>query len=100
VAEFVADVKAGKHEERGWPSSAYRVSKAAMNALARIYARELAPRRILVNAVCPGWVRTDMGGPSAPRTVEVGAHSIAWAALIPDGGPTGGFFRDGKAVEW
>jgi NAD(P)-dependent dehydrogenase (short-subunit alcohol dehydrogenase family) len=99
VDEFVSSVEAGKHEKEGWPSSAYRVSKIAMNALTRILAKELAPR-ILVNAVCPGWVRTDMGGPSASRDVETGARSITWAALLPSDGPSGGFFRDGKRVDW
>ncbi|MGH9861563.1 MAG: short-chain dehydrogenase, partial [Candidatus Acidiferrales bacterium] len=55
---------------------------------------------ILVNSVCPGWVATDMGGPSAPRTVEEGAASVLWAARLPDDGPTGGFFRDGKPLPW
>jgi NAD(P)-dependent dehydrogenase (short-subunit alcohol dehydrogenase family) len=54
----------------------------------------------LVNAVCPGWVRTDMGGPGATRTVELGAQGIVWAATLPDGGPTGGFFRDGRPIDW
>ncbi len=100
VDEFVNDVREGRHTERGWPTSAYRVSKAAMNALTRIVATELAPRRILVNAACPGWVRTDMGGPGAPRSLEQGARSITWAALLADDGPTGGFFRDGHRIEW
>jgi NAD(P)-dependent dehydrogenase (short-subunit alcohol dehydrogenase family) len=100
VREFVRDVREGRHAERGWPSSAYRVSKAALNALARVLARELAPRGILVNAVCPGWVRTDMGGPSAPRSLEQGVQSIVWAAELPDDGPTGGFFRDGARIPW
>jgi NAD(P)-dependent dehydrogenase (short-subunit alcohol dehydrogenase family) len=100
VNEFISDVASGVHADRGWPSSAYRVSKAAMNAYTRILAKELAPRGILVNAVCPGWVRTDMGGPSAARDVETGAKSIVWAALLPDDGPTGGFFRDGKKISW
>ncbi|HEX4336784.1 MAG TPA: SDR family NAD(P)-dependent oxidoreductase [Polyangiaceae bacterium] len=98
--EFVRDVALGRHEERGWPSSAYRVSKAGLNALARVLARELAPRLIKVNAVCPGWVRTDMGGSSAPRSLEDGAKGIVWAALLGPNGPTGGFFRDGSAIEW
>src|SRR5436305_1100389 len=59
--EFVTDVAAGRHRERGWPSSGYRVSKIALNALVRVWAPELAARRIIINAVCPGWVRTDMG---------------------------------------
>jgi len=98
VRSFVRDVEHGRHEAAGWPSSAYRVSKIALNALTRILARELAPRRIRVNAVCPGWVRTDMGGAGASRSVEVGARSIVWAAS--EQGPTGGFFRDGRAIDW
>jgi carbonyl reductase 1 len=100
VEEFPRDVAAGVHERRGWPSNAYRVSKIAMNALVRVMARELEgdPRRILVNAADPGWVRTRMGGRSAPRSVEHGARTPVWLALLPDGGPTGGFFRDENAV--
>ncbi len=78
----------------------YRVSKAALNAFTRILARELSGTDILVNAVCPGWVRTDMGGPSAPRSVEEGAAGIVWAATLPDDGPTGGIFQDGKPIPW
>jgi NAD(P)-dependent dehydrogenase (short-subunit alcohol dehydrogenase family) len=100
VEEFVDDVEAGRHAQRGWPSSAYRVSKAALNALARVLSRELAERRIKVNAVCPGWARTDMGGSGAPRTVEQGAASIVWAALLEREGPTGRFFRDGREISW
>jgi NAD(P)-dependent dehydrogenase (short-subunit alcohol dehydrogenase family) len=98
VHSFVRDVEHRRHEAAGWPSSAYRVSKVALNALTRILARELAPRRIRVNAVCPGWVRTDMGGAGASRSVEAGARSIVWATL--GDGPTGGFFRDGRAIDW
>jgi NAD(P)-dependent dehydrogenase (short-subunit alcohol dehydrogenase family) len=100
VNEFVQAVADGHHEADGWPSSGYRVSKAAMNALTRIFARELAPRRVLVNAVCPGWVKTDMGGPHASRSVEDGSRGIVWAATLPPGGPTGGFFRDSLRIEW
>ena len=99
VNEFIADVAAGRHTENGWPTSAYRVSKAAINALARILAGDLALRRIRVNAACPGWVRTRMGGRSASRSVEQGAKSIFWAATLTDA-TTGGFFRDGRPATW
>jgi NAD(P)-dependent dehydrogenase (short-subunit alcohol dehydrogenase family) len=55
---------------------------------------------VLVNAVDPGWVRTDMGGRSAPRSVEQGADTVVWLATLPDDGPTGGFFRDRKPIAW
>ena len=79
---------------------AYRISKTALNALTRILAAETQGYNILVNSVCPGWVRTDMGGPQAERTVEQGASGIVWAATLPDDGPTGGFFRDGQPIPW
>jgi NAD(P)-dependent dehydrogenase (short-subunit alcohol dehydrogenase family) len=80
-------------------SPAYRISKAALNALTRMLASELRHEGILVNAVCPGWVATDMGG-SGGRPVEEGAASVVWAATLPDAGPTGGFFRDGRPLPW
>jgi len=98
VGEFAAGVRAGRHEAEGWPSSAYRVSKAALNALTRILARQSG--RLHINAVCPGWVKTDMGGASANRSVEQGARGIVWAATLAEGGAHGGFFRDGKAIPW
>ncbi|WP_224247966.1 SDR family NAD(P)-dependent oxidoreductase [Hyalangium gracile] len=100
VREFIEDVRSGQFARKGWPRSAYRVSKAALNALTRRLAEELKGRHLLVNAVCPGWVRTRMGGASAPRGVEEGADTIVWAALLPPGGPTGGFFRDRKPISW
>ncbi len=84
----------------GGGTPAYGVSKAALNALTRMLADELRPARVLVNSVCPGWVATEMGGPDAPRSVEEGAAGIVWAATLPDGGPTGGFFRDGRPLAW
>ncbi|MBN9021727.1 MAG: short-chain dehydrogenase, partial [Rhizobiales bacterium] len=65
-----------------------------------LLAAELAPRRIKVDAVCPGWVRTRMGGQSATRGIVEGAQSILWAATLPEDGPTGGFFRDGRKIAW
>ena len=79
---------------------AYRVSKTALNALTRIVAVEAGGGNIKVNSVCPGWVRTDMGGKEATLSVEEGAEGIVWAATLPDDGPTGGFFRRGKAIDW
>jgi carbonyl reductase 1 len=77
----------------------YGASKAAAIAMARVFAAELQPRGILVNAISPGWVRTDMGGPGAPRSVEQGAASILWGVRLPPGGPGGGVFEDGKPLE-
>lgn len=78
----------------------YRLSKTALNAVTRIFADELQGTRIKINSVCPGWVRTDMGGPDATRSVEEGAAGILWAATLPDDGPSGGFFRDGEPIDW
>jgi NAD(P)-dependent dehydrogenase (short-subunit alcohol dehydrogenase family) len=78
---------------------AYSVSKAALNALTRTLAGELRDSGILVNSVCPGWVATDMGG-AGGRPIPDGAAGVVWAATLPDNGPTGGFFRDGKPLEW
>jgi NAD(P)-dependent dehydrogenase (short-subunit alcohol dehydrogenase family) len=78
----------------------YRASKAGINVFTRTLAYEMRPRGILVNSVCPGWVKTNMGGPGAKRDVAEGAAGIVWAATLPPDGPTGGFFRDGKAIPW
>lgn len=79
---------------------AYRLSKVALNAITRILADELKDTKIKINSVCPGWVRTDMGGPNAELSVAEGAEGIVWAACLPEDGPSGGFFRHGKPIPW
>jgi NAD(P)-dependent dehydrogenase (short-subunit alcohol dehydrogenase family) len=91
--------EAGSLAGMGGGTPAYTASKAALNALTRMLAAELRGDGILVNAVCPGWVATDMGGPGG-RPVADGAASVVWATVLPDSGPTGGFFRDGKPLPW
>jgi NAD(P)-dependent dehydrogenase (short-subunit alcohol dehydrogenase family) len=90
---------AGALHDMGGGTPAYRTSKAALNALTRILAAELRGDGILVNAVCPGWVATDMGG-AGGRPVADGAAGIVWAATLPEDGPTSGFFRDGRPIAW
>jgi NAD(P)-dependent dehydrogenase (short-subunit alcohol dehydrogenase family) len=90
---------AGALTDMGGGTPAYRTSKAALNALTRVLAAELRGDGILVNAVCPGWVATDMGG-AGGRPVADGAAGIVWAATLPDDGPTSGFFRDGRPIDW
>lgn len=89
----------GSLARMGAGTPAYNVSKAALNALTRTLAAELHSERILVNAICPGWTATDMGG-GAGRPVADGAASVVWGATLPEDGPTGGFFRDGKELRW
>ncbi|MBT2208723.1 SDR family NAD(P)-dependent oxidoreductase [Actinomadura sp. NEAU-AAG7] len=83
----------------GGGTPAYGTTKVALNALTRMLAAELRNDGVLVNAICPGWVATDMGGPGG-RPVAEGAAGILWAATLPDDGPTGGFFRDGRPLPW
>ena len=90
----------GQLHQMGEGSPAYRVSKAALNALTRTLAAEVAGSGILVNSMSPGWVRTDMGGADAPRTVEEGADTAVWLATLASNGPTGQFFRDRKPIPW
>jgi len=87
------------HMDRG-SEPAYRVSKTALNALTRVLAADLASTGILVNSASPGWVRTALGGPNAPRTVQQGADTAVWLATLPDNGPTGGFYHEREPMEW
>ena len=80
--------------------TAYSMSKSALNAFTRLLAATYRGQGVLANAVDPGWVRTDMGGPSAPRAVEQGVETTVWLATLPDDGPTGGFFRDKRSIDW
>lgn len=89
----------GSLASMGAGAPAYSTSKATLNALTRILAAELSGAGVLVNSICPGWVATDMGGRGG-RPVAQGAAGIVWAATLPDDGPTGGFFRDGKRLPW
>ncbi|MGE0358877.1 MAG: SDR family oxidoreductase [Burkholderiales bacterium] len=90
----------GQLSQMGAGSPAYRVSKAALNALTATLAAEVKGQGILVNAMSPGWVRTDMGGSDAPRDVAEGAETAVWLALLPSTGPSGQFFRDRKPIPW
>jgi NAD(P)-dependent dehydrogenase (short-subunit alcohol dehydrogenase family) len=90
----------GAFAEAGPGTPAYSVSKAALNMLTVKLALELRGTGILVNANCPGWVRTEMGGPAAPRSPAEAADTPIWLATLPDDGPTGGFFRDRMRIPW
>ncbi|KYG66343.1 short-chain dehydrogenase [Bdellovibrio bacteriovorus] len=81
-------------------SAAYRLSKTALNMVTNLFASEVGDADICVNAISPGWVRTDMGGPHADRSVEQGIKGIIWAATLPKGGPNGTFTRDGEKIPW
>ncbi len=79
---------------------AYRLSKVSLNALTRIFSDETDTKNVLINSCCPGWVKTDMGGPSAEREVSKGAETPVWLATLPENGPKNGFFRDKEPLDW
>ncbi len=91
----------GQLSEMNGRSSGYRISKTALNAVTKIFADETLDQGILVNSVCPGWVKTDMGGPDAERSVMKGAETILWLATLPeDSQNTSGFYRDKERIDW
>ena len=98
----IVNVSSGAGQLAGMADYAppYSMSKAALNALTRQLAHAGRGRNVLVNAVDPGWVRTEMGGAAAPRSVEKGAETIVWCATLPDDGPTGSFLHDRRPVPW
>jgi len=83
----------------GLGPAAYAVSKAALNALT-VKVSQAVRGDVKANAMCPGWVRTDMGGVGAPRSPEEAADTLVWLATLPADGPNGGFFRDRKPIPW
>jgi len=90
----------GAFYEMGGGNASYRISKTALNSMTVILASELSGTNILVNTMNPGWVRTEMGGKNATRSVEQGADTAIWLATLPDNGPSGKFFRDRKEIAW
>ncbi len=91
---------AGTLHDMGTYAPAYSISKAALNAVTRQLSAALQNKRIAVNSVCPGWVRTDMGGCNAPRAMEKGAETIVWLATEAPQDLTGQFLRDRKVIAW
>jgi NAD(P)-dependent dehydrogenase (short-subunit alcohol dehydrogenase family) len=90
----------GSLHEMGGGYPAYRISKTSINVITRVFSAELQGSNILINSMSPGWVKTEMGGAGAPRSVEQGADTAIWLSMLPDNGPTGSFFKDRTRIEW
>ncbi|CAM5076491.1 unnamed protein product [Natator depressus] len=106
MTKFVEDTKNGVHEKEGWPNTAYGVSKIGVTVLSRIQAWMLNEERkadqILLNACCPGWVRTDLAGPNAPKSPDEGAKTLVYLVLLaPEAdGPHGQFVSEKAVQTW
>ena len=98
IVNVSSEVAMHGRERRG--GGVYRATKVALNDMTRALAEDLAGTGVLVNAISPGWCRSDMGGGSAPRSAEQGAASIVWGVTLPDDGPSGGYFQDGEPLPW
>ena len=99
-ANIFKDLFAGIRDLVGGRSAAYKLSKLMLNGMTRIMAAEIKDRDIKINTMAPGWVRTDMGGVNAPRSLPQGADTIIWLATLPQDGPSGGFFEDRAPAAW
>ena len=101
MEQFVQDVAAGNHSDKGWPNSAYGTSKVGMTALTKVIARQVATMDdVLVNACCPGWVRTDMAGYNAPLSNDEGAETPIFLTTLPAGSPTGELWYKKQVIPW